>query len=425
MAQNNFKHLTVEERVLIEDRLNHSKSVRSIADELGKSPSSVLREIKRNSTSYPALKMKCMNRKGCDRENCNKDCEFFIQETCKRLSIAPYVCNSCPHRPFNCDYSRNIYNANEADKRANSLLVNTRSGFDITKDELSRIDQLASPLLKNGLSPYHVLQTYGDRIPVSESTLRRMVEANVLDARNIDLHDKVSRRPRKTTRNNYRNKELSVNKLGHFYVDFLKYIENNDTPITEMDCVEGKADEGAALLTLTLRSFSMQLAFWMKEKTAYNVVSVLDYLEGLLGTEMFTAIFPVILTDNGTEFTDIVGMETSLYSKDKRTKIFFCDPNRSDQKGSCENHHKFIRYIIPKGTALADYNQSEITLMMNHINSYKRKALFGKSAYDMAYAVLPHEFFERLGLQPIPPEKINLTTRLITDFRHSKCNASE
>lgn len=163
----------------------------------------------------------------------------------------------------------------------------------------------------------------------------------------------------------------------------------------------------------------------MKEKTAYNVVSVLNYLEDLLGSEMFAAIFPVILTDNGSEFTDIIGMETSLYCKNKRTKVFFCDPNRSDQKGSCENHHKFIRYVIPKGTALADYNQSEITHMMNHINSYKRKALFGKSAYDMAYAVLPHEFFEKLGLDRIPPDTINLTPRFIIDFRHSKRNTSE
>ena len=41
-------------------------------------------------------------------------------------------------------------------------------------------------------------------------------------------------------------------------------------------------------------------------------------------------------------------MERSIYGGN-RCKIFFCDPNRSDSKGSCENNHRMIRYVIPKG----------------------------------------------------------------------------
>lgn len=44
-----YKHLTHEQRVLIEDLLNHKISIRSISKELGKSPSTILREIPNHS----------------------------------------------------------------------------------------------------------------------------------------------------------------------------------------------------------------------------------------------------------------------------------------------------------------------------------------------------------------------------------------
>lgn len=151
----------------------------------------------------------------------------------------------------------------------------------------------------------------------------------------------------------------------------------------------------------------------MNYHTKEEVVKTLDKIETILGFELFNQIFPVILTDNGSEFTDIAGMERSCEINKQRTKIFFCEPNRSDEKGTCENHHKMIRYIIPKSTSLEPYVQEDINLMMNHINSYKRKALYGKSALDMAKAVLPADFFLLLGIEKVPPEKIILRPSLI------------
>ena len=80
-----------------------------------------------------------------------------------------------------------------------------------------------------------------------------------------------------------------------------------------------------------------------------------------------------------------------------------------------------IRYVIPKGSSLEPYTQADITLMMNHINSYKRKALFGKSALDLAKSVLPNDFFILLGIEEKPPEEIILRPALI-DKSQSKCN---
>lgn len=93
-------------------------------------------------------------------------------------------------------------------------------------------------------------------------------------------------------------------------------------------------------------------------------------------------------------------MERS-YITGTRTKVFFCEPNRSDQKGACENNHKLFRYVIPKGTSIDELKQSDITLITNHINSYRRKSLFGSSPYELAMKYIPEEFFTSLGLKLI------------------------
>lgn len=419
----------MEERVLIEDRLNFQKSIRSIANELGKSPSTILREITKHSIIIREEFTDCLNRKDCDYRHlcgksackklcnrcsipCRKFCTDYVKSYCDKLTVSPYVCNGCRDVHL-CRRERNIYKASKAEQFYRNELIFSRSGFDITENELNIINSLASPMLKNGLSPYHIKQTYGEKLPISESTLRRMVNRNELDARNIDLRDKVKRRPRKTTNNTIRNKNLTTQKLGHFYRDYLQYIENHDVFVSEMDCVEGLKNEEPVLLTLTLKSLSIQLAFIMEHQTSECVIETLNKIENALGKDLFASVFQLILTDNGSEFTDIPGMETSCIDGTKRTKIYFCEPNRSDQKGTCENHHKMIRYVIPKGTSLLAYSQMQISLMMNHINSYKRKALFGKSAYEIAKSVLPEDFFILLGLEEIPADKIILKPSLI------------
>ena len=426
-----YKHLSHEQRVLIEDRLNHKKSIRSIASELGKSPSTVLREIQNHSTSLPPKGNNCAHKRDCDTKHvcgdmscnkkcyccripCYKYCNYYEKTNCSKLETAPYLCNGCKSLSY-CEYDKTVYKSTEAQKEYKEQLSSVRSGFDVTEEELDIINRLASPMIKNGLSPYHIKETYKDEIVVSESTLRRMIDRNTLDAKNVDLRDKVKRKPRKEREI----QPLSTAKIGHFYGDFLKYMEEHDTTYAEMDCVEGKKDEEATILTLTIPSLSLQLAFIMNTHTNKDVVRTLNKLEIILGYDLFNTVFPVILTDNGHEFNDIDGMELSSDKTRNKCKIFFCEPNRSDEKGCCENHHKMIRYIIPKGSSLEPYVQEDINLMMNHINSYKRKALFGKSALDLAKTVLPEDFFTALGIEEIPPDKIILRPSLLHKRKES------
>ena len=141
----------------------------------------------------------------------------------------------------------------------------------------------------------------------------------------------------------------------------------------------------------------MQLLFILDEHTSATVVSMLDVIEQSLGRELFASCFPLILTDNGHEFSDIEGMERSIYGG-QRTCVFFCAPNRSGQKAECENNHRLLRDIIPKGTSIEPFNQTDMTLAANHLNGYARKPLFGRCPYDLAMAALPEGFFMLPGL---------------------------
>ena len=290
------------------------------------------------------------------------------------------------------------------------MLIGRRNGFDLTGEEIELINAQVSPLIKKGQSPYHIKQSLGESLIISESTLRRMINNNELDVRAIDLKEAVKRKPRR--RRQMKQELNSPSKAGHLYEDYLEYISENDCSIVEMDCVEGIKDDTCAILTLHLVSIHLQLYYIMPEHTSDCVVSTLDMLEEALGTDLFRNIFELILTDNGHEFWNIADMERSITSG-TRTKIFFCEPNRSDQKGACENNHKLFRCVVPKGTSIDHLMQRDMVLITNHVNSYKRKSLYGQSPYELAARNLPEDFFVFLGLEIIPPEKVTLTPNLL------------
>lgn len=420
-------HLTYDERVRIETLLEEGVSVRYIADRLDRSPSTISREIKRHTKAKtPSKCYDCMYFHDCTvrnvcgtHSNCPKKCKNcaraktycpdYVQTFCDRLETAAlHLCNGC-HKQHVCHFEQFLYSSETAQKEYRTGLSDSRSGFDLTGEQLDHIDRLVSPLIKKGQSVYHIVQTNRENLPVCESSIRRLIKASELEVRDIDLRDAVRRKPRKRKK---RHPESPVAKNGHLYKDYQEYIKNQDVSTVQMDCVVGKLGDRHALLTLHFPLPHMQLAFLLEEHTSCCVTAALDTLEKTLGKELFSVCFPVILTDNGHEFLDIKGMERSIYGG-QRTKIFFCDPNRSDQKGSCENNHRLIRTIIPKGTSLDDYIQEDITLMMNHINSYKRKSLFGCCPYEIAKKMMPQEFFERLGLKRIRGNHVLLSPALL------------
>ena len=426
------RHFTLDDRMNIASGLSDGLSIRDIAYRLDVSPSSVSREISRNLTVSRNPTSICPRSNKCAKKDlCNKGCVIRCKDCTKVkcISVCPdypalldecpkglAVCNSCRRKgSFNtCGYTKRLYLAKTADKMAASRASDTRKGFNLTGEQFSLINEVASPLLLKGQSPYTIISNHPE-LDISVQTLYRLVECGELSADNFSLRTKLSRKPRKGFHpRRATGKILAKLKEGRRYEDYLKFMETYDGPVVQMDTVIGKQDEGACLLTLHMPEVHFQIAMILDTHTSGSVVNAFDTLETVLGCDLFKTVFPVILTDNGPEFTDITGMERSCIDPSaKRTHIFFCDPNRSDQKGSCENNHKHIRYVIPKGTSMEPYMQEDINLMMCHINSYARKSLYGKTPFQAAKNILPEDFFLLMGYEEITANGVNLTPSLL------------
>ncbi|MBK5247754.1 MAG: IS30 family transposase, partial [Peptostreptococcaceae bacterium] len=211
-------------------------------------------------------------------------------------------------------------------------------------------------------------------MPCSVRTIYSYIEKQILSVRNLDLARKVKYKPRKVKR-----QELKVPSWceGRTYADFLVFLaENPDLNAVEMDTVIGCQSSKKVLLTLYFRHLKCMLIFLLPDKKQSSVLSVFEDLEKLLGTETFTSVFPVILTDRGTEFGDPDALETGNGSI-RRTNIYFCDPLASFQKAGIEKNHEYIRYVLPKGSTFDNLSQADITLLTNHINSTPRASLNG------------------------------------------------
>jgi len=197
------------------------------------------------------------------------------------------------------------------------------------------------------------------------------------------------------------------NKKFYLYVN-----KNQDINIVEIDTVEGIRG-GKVLLTIHFVNCSFMLAFIREHNDAQSVIDIFNMIENKFGIELFKKLFPVILTDNGSEFSNPTEIEFNMNTGELRTRIFYCEPGRPDQKGACEVNHEMIRRILPKGTSLDNLTQEDINLMMSHINSYKRKKLNNCSPLHLFSIMYGKDIAIQFGIVEIDPNNINLSENLL------------
>ena len=425
-SMSNNKHLTLDERNVIEQELLKNTSFKVIAEYLGKDPTTISKEVKKHRIRKEGQAIHvgynhCAKRYFCTRKNicsskctkecrhcnkCNKVCSNFIEGTCLRLQRAPYVCNGCTEK-YGCKLTKYYYKALPSFNNYKTILSESRQGINMTELELANLDRLVSPLVKKGQSISHIYKTHD--IPCTRATLYNYVDKNCFSFSSIDLPRKVRMKKRKIKKAEPKDTTARTNRT---YEDFQKYIEKHpDLPIVEMDTVEGKKG-GKVLLTMFFRIPKLMLVYIMNEKTQAEVLHVFNMLEKNLSVELFEKTFPIILTDNGSEF----GNPLSLEFNDEgicRTRIFYCDPGASYQKGMIEKNHEFIRYVLPKGTSFDNLSQEDINLMTNHINSLARASLNWLSPYEFGKLFLGKETLKKLNLKKVPADEIQLTKNLL------------
>lgn len=141
----------------------------------------------------------------------------------------------------------------------------------------------------------------------------------------------------------------------------------------EMDTVKGaRGVSRKSLLVLTERKTRKEFLFSLQDHTAASVVKTLDRLERKLGAK-FREIFKTITVDNGSEFSDWEGMERGRRTKKKRTKIYYCHPYSSWERGSNENQNRLVRRHLPKGMNFDDKTQGDIEKIAEWMNNYPRR----------------------------------------------------
>jgi len=165
-------------------------------------------------------------------------------------------------------------------------------------------------------------------------------------------------------------------------------------------------------LTFMFKSCDFMLAFIRDRNTSQSVIDVFNWIQSQVGGTTFRAMFPVLLTDNGSEFSNPAALELDE-DRLPRTKIFYCDPCASYQKPNVELNHEFIRRILPAGKSFDALTQADVNFMMSHINSYTREKLNDKSPLELFSFLYGLDTLEKLGHFHIPANEIVLRPSLL------------
>ena len=196
-------------------------------------------------------------------------------------------------------------------------------------------------------------------------------------------------------------------RIGRTYQNFLAFRQEHPLlPITQIDSVEGTKG-GKVLLTIHFVKAECMLAFLRNCNDSQSVIDIFNSLYQTLGSEIFSSLMPVLLGDNGSEFSNPSALEFDS-QQNRRTYVFYCDASSPNQKGSAERNHEFISMFLPKGTPLENYTQEDISNMMNHINSYSRPSLGNKSPYEMMEFLYGKKIVNLLGMKYIHPDDVTL-----------------
>lgn len=424
MSSNNKNlHLTIQERIIIEKGIENGSTKAAIALTIGKDKSTVGKEIKkhRELVHKSSYKINCANMKNCSHNHVCDNCADFKPFTCNRRDRSPGACNGCS-KYTHCRYDKYRYKADFSHKKYREDLVDSRTGINMSYEECKAMADIIVPLIKAGHSPYHIVTNHPE-LNISEKTLYNYIENGIFrefGLLDIDLRIKTKRKITKRASNKYKKREDKKYLNGRTYDDFINYTaENKNLSVVEMDTVYNNGSTGPFMQTFKFLDYSFMFIVYQEEKTAKSMVEGVDFLEKILGKDLFSEEVAIIKTDRGSEFCDAEGFEKEE-NESRRTRIFYCDPMASGQKGSLENNHKEIRYICPKENDLKDLglnSQEKANLIVSHINSQSKEHLKGKSPLEVMEFMNPalYQKFKDFGIERINKDNIVLKPYLLKD----------
>ena len=424
------KALSLEDRVSLEKIISTHRerdgslkiSLNTIGAMLEKDPTTLSKEVKKHRTPiqmntsnfvYTALYCKtCSKSRNCKNKEFMKGrqgaCPSYDRILCKFLKGFPWVCNGCMKRHL-CILSKSYYNPISSHDAYKYTLVDSRLGINMTQKEFDSIKEVLVKGLEKKQSIEHILAS--NNLPISVKTAYNYLHAGYL----TDLthtHRILRLKPERGKKQN--SLILRKEKIGKQYEDFQKLLEENPgMHYVQMDTIIGKRETGPVVLSLHCVSLHFQFYFLLKDKSASSVVEKLNEIQEIIGLENFKKVFGIILTDNGSEFTDINGIMTDPNTGEMRSQLFFCHTYASREKGACEKNHEYFRYILPKGHSFDFLTQEDLNLMTSHINSAKRKSTDFSTPFELFRAFFGPVILDRLGISLINANSVVLSTELL------------
>lgn len=379
--ESKYKHLTLDERIKIQECLAKGMTFKAIARRIGKDPTTVSKEVKAHLHRHTNSFVK-------------------TEVPCSKLLKAPFVCNACEKKSrSNCSHPRQIYLAKRAQAEYETLLIEAREGIPLTRESFYETERVISNAVRNGQHVYHAI--HANHLPVSHATVYRHIRKGYYSIGPIDLPRAVKFKPRHAKPCEYVPKKA---KVGRVFADYLAFVESDPSlGVTQLDTVIGRPG-GKVIMTIHFTQSDFMCGLLMENKTAAEAARQIQELKLRLNSLGFAfgSLIPLILTDNGGEFSNVSAFENDLDGH-AETHMFFCDPNAPYEKPHIEKNHTLFRDIVPAGSSFDSFTQDTVNLVFSHVNAVKRKLFNGKSAFDMFTFTNSVEAAAALGIGFVDP----------------------
>ena len=379
------KHLTLEERKVIEDCLGKRMTFKAISQLVQKDPTTISYEIKHHRQEH-------------------RNSFTYDHEPCPLLLKAPFVCNGCSKRHCSsCHSPHFLYRASLAHSEYRTLLSDAREGIPLNKEDFYKTDRIISNALRRGQHLYHIMAN-SPEIACSKSTVYRHFKKGYYSASRIDLPRAVKFKPRRVRQPDYVPAGI---RLGRSYDDFLDYCSLHGLERhVELDTVVGRI-AGKVIMTVHFTSCNFMAGILLDNKTAAQGAEHFRSLKDRLRNAGLSvpAIMDALLCDNGGEFAGAFSFENDQDGK-REIPLFYCDPMSASQKPFIEKNHTLFRDIVPKGSSFDDFSQDTVDLIFSHVNSVSRSIYGGKTPFELFSFLYGDSVAHLFGITRIPPKQV-------------------
>ena len=388
------KHMTLDDRIEIQECLAKGISFKAIGKRIGKSATTISREVKQHLQVHS---------NGYTRS----------EDVCPLLLKAPFVCNSCDKKSrSSCPYKRQLYVAKTAQQSYEELLVESRSGVALNKESFYEAEKTISNAVRNGQHIYHAVTS--NNVNVSVSSVYRYIKAGYYSIGLLDLPRTVKFKARNEKKSEF---VPYWAKQGRTYADFFEFIsQNEDISVVQLDTVIGEIG-GKVIMTVHFVNTDFMVGLLLDNKTAAEATFKIAELKKNLSSSNFRfgEIAPILLTDNGGEFSIVSSFENDA-DGNLESHMFFCEPCSPHEKAHIEKNRTLFRDIVPTGTSFNSFTQDTVNLIFSHVNSVKRKQFNGKSAYEMFVFSYSEKLANALGISKIEANEVVQNTSLLKNF---------